>query len=57
MSEPAEFLTIAEFCAKVRVDRKTVYRRMKRKRLAGATHLGRVVRIHWPTYLRSLESK
>lgn len=56
MSEP-EFLTIAEFCAKVRVDRKTVYRQMKRKRIAGARHIGRTVRIHWPTYLRSLDTR
>lgn len=56
MSE-LEFVTIAEFCKKVRVDRKTVYRKMKLRRLAGATRIGRVVRIHWPTYIRSLEPK
>jgi excisionase family DNA binding protein len=49
----AEFLTVDEAACVLRVDRKTVYESIRRKRLPGVLRLGRTIRIRRSALLES----
>jgi excisionase family DNA binding protein len=48
-------MTIEETARFLRMNRKSLYRLIDKKRLPGARRFGRVIRIHRPTLMKSFE--
>jgi excisionase family DNA binding protein len=51
-----EMVTVDELAEQMRVDRKTLYAAIRRRELPGVVRLGRVVRIHAPTFMNWIRS-
>jgi excisionase family DNA binding protein len=50
-----ELCSVDEIAHWLRVDRKTVYAMVRRRRLPGARRFGRVIRVHRDTFLASFQ--
>ncbi len=55
MTPATDIATIAEAAAYMRVNRKTIYSMMRRKKMPGVRKAGRAIRIHMPTLIAWFE--
>ena len=49
-----EFCSVDDLASRLSVERKTLYEAVSRGEVAGACRIGRVIRIHLPTFMASV---